>query len=121
MTPRRRLPAVSFVGAGRLARALLPALDAAGYPVVVVASRRLASARQACREIRDVTATTDLARAAREAELLLLAVPDREVAGVARELVAHFELKRQRLGQGYLLNNSTAATWTYFGTCPTFD
>jgi len=79
-------PATCFVGAGRLTRALLPLLDRAGYRVAWVAARRLASARSACRGVDGVRVTRDPARAAQDAGLLLLAVPDRAVAALAREL-----------------------------------
>ncbi len=75
-----------MVGAGRLARAILPALVAAGYPVVAVAARSLASARRAARVAPGAFATRDPSRAAAAARLVLLAVPDREIAAVASRL-----------------------------------
>jgi predicted short-subunit dehydrogenase-like oxidoreductase (DUF2520 family) len=79
-------PPTAVIGAGRLARALLPSLHSAGYAVVAVASRRIASARRACRLAPGAAATTDAAAAAAEARLLLVAVPDREILAVAEDL-----------------------------------
>ena len=52
--------ATAVIGAGRLARSMLPLLGPAGYPVVAVAARRLASARAACRQLPGAGATTSL-------------------------------------------------------------
>jgi predicted short-subunit dehydrogenase-like oxidoreductase (DUF2520 family) len=82
LSPNER-PATALFGAGRLARALLPHLASAGYPVVAVCDRRLAAARGAARAVPGARATTDPLRAARDAELLLLAVPDTELAALA--------------------------------------
>lgn len=79
-------PDTAVVGAGRLARALLPSLAEAGYHVAGIASRRLPAARSARRLVRSGLATSDPARAARAARLILLAVPDREIEGLARRL-----------------------------------
>ncbi len=78
----------SVIGAGKLACALVPLLGPAGFPVDSVASRRLASARRACRGVPDATATRDVDRAVRRARLVLLAVPDSEIAPVALDLAA---------------------------------
>jgi predicted short-subunit dehydrogenase-like oxidoreductase (DUF2520 family) len=85
---RARRPAVTVVGAGRLARALLPALERAGYPVAAVAARRPAAARAACRGLRRAVPTTSLARAVEPASLILLAVSDPALAELARRLAA---------------------------------
>ena len=59
-TPRRApTPTpVCIFGAGRLARALLPLLKAAGYPPAAVVARRLPSARSATRLSPGARATT---------------------------------------------------------------
>ncbi len=85
MSPARR-PPTAVIGAGKLARAFLPSMAAAGYPIVAVAARSLASARGACAGLRGARPTTDLAAAVARARLVLLAVPDREIAGVARAI-----------------------------------
>ena len=85
---RRSGPAVAVIGAGRLARSMLARLGPAGYPVLSVASTRLATARSAVRGLRRARATTSLRRAVEPAELILLAVPDRSIRGVAEKLAA---------------------------------
>jgi len=71
-------PSVLLVGAGGLGRAILPALRRAGWPVAGVAARTPAAARRAGRP----GFGPDPATWPR-AGLTLLAVPDREVAGIA--------------------------------------
>jgi predicted short-subunit dehydrogenase-like oxidoreductase (DUF2520 family) len=66
------------VGAGRIAAALVPGLRAAGW--TVTAHARSAAGRAALRRLR--VPSRALARAA-EADLVLLAVPDADVAGAA--------------------------------------
>ena len=83
---RANKPSVGCVGAGKLARTLLPSLHDAGYPIVAVAAPRIASARSACREIPGAKPTADPAEAAGLGRLVLLAVPDREIAGLARRM-----------------------------------
>jgi predicted short-subunit dehydrogenase-like oxidoreductase (DUF2520 family) len=83
----------AVIGSGRLARAVLPALHAAGYAVVAVADRRLAAARRASRLAPGAAATTDNATAAAEARLVLLAVPDGEIGAVANELAASASMR----------------------------
>ena len=83
---RASRPRTALVGTGRVARALSPLLVACGYPVVAIAGRRATSARAIARSIRGASATASPERAAREAELILLAVPDREIAPLARRL-----------------------------------
>jgi predicted short-subunit dehydrogenase-like oxidoreductase (DUF2520 family) len=79
-------PPTALIGAGRLASALGPGLARAGYPIVAVASRRGRTARVLCRRIGQGFATSDAVRAADTAQLVLLAVPDREIAKVTRRL-----------------------------------
>jgi predicted short-subunit dehydrogenase-like oxidoreductase (DUF2520 family) len=89
-------PETVVVGAGRLAAALLPALVGAGYPVVAVASRRLAAARRLARRARGVRATTKIEESAGRGGLVLLAVPDRAIAELARLLAGAVEGWRGR-------------------------
>jgi predicted short-subunit dehydrogenase-like oxidoreductase (DUF2520 family) len=74
------------VGAGGLARSFLPGLVRAGYPIVAVAARSAAHARRAARLAPGASATTSAEDAAREASLVLLAVPDRALRPVAERL-----------------------------------
>lgn len=64
-----------MIGAGAAARALLPALRGAGYPVIAVASRGVAGARSTGRVLAGV-------------RLVLLAVSDRAIGTVATDLAA---------------------------------
>ena len=48
------LPAVGFIGAGRLAHALALALRRAGYPIAAVASRSRASADRLAAAVVDI-------------------------------------------------------------------
>jgi predicted short-subunit dehydrogenase-like oxidoreductase (DUF2520 family) len=77
---------VAILGAGRLARAFLPALMAAGYPVAGIASRTPGSARKLVRGIRGARVAASPEAAVERAALVLLAVPDREIAPLARRL-----------------------------------
>lgn len=76
----------AVIGAGRLARALLPPLHSSGYAVKAISSKRLASARSACRLAPGAAAMTDNSAAAAEARLVLVAVPDGEIGHVAAAL-----------------------------------
>jgi predicted short-subunit dehydrogenase-like oxidoreductase (DUF2520 family) len=80
-----RKPRIAAIGAGRLAKALLPALRAAGYPVVAVMAPSLASARALARRV-GARAGTDPARTVEEADVVLLAVPDRRIEEAAAKL-----------------------------------
>jgi len=82
----RKPPGVAVIGAGRLARAILPLLEGAGYPVLAVASRRLADAQRAARSVPGAKATADPVRAIEGARIVFLAVPDREIAPIASRL-----------------------------------
>ena len=79
-------PAIGIVGAGAVGTALGAALARAGWPVVAVASRdparreRFRSLVPGARAFAEATAVLD------EAELIILAVPDDAIAGLAAEL-----------------------------------
>ena len=77
-----------MIGTGRLARSLVPLLRGAGHPVLAVVGRGLAAARRAARGAPRAKATTNQADGVARAELILLAVADRSVAPVARQLAA---------------------------------
>lgn len=82
---RQRRPAVAMIGAGRLATALVPRLAAAGYVILAVASRTGRSARRLARSV-GARSSLRAETAARGADVVLIAVPDREIAGVADRL-----------------------------------
>jgi predicted short-subunit dehydrogenase-like oxidoreductase (DUF2520 family) len=79
-------PKTAVIGSGRLARALLPLLAESGYRIVAVAARSKRSAARAIPAGSRALPTADAAEAVAGADLVLLAVPDREIAGVARLL-----------------------------------
>ena len=95
---RTRRVATTLVGTGRLARTLAPLLAQAGYPVVTVVGRDVASARAVARLAPGARATTELALGAASARLLLLAVPDRAVAALAQQLAGCADVRwRERV------------------------
>jgi len=86
---RRRTPVpVTVLGAGHFARAVLPLLEDAGYPVFAVVAPRIAAARRTARLAPGARATTRPAVALRGAAMVLLAVPDREIAPLSARLAA---------------------------------
>ena len=93
---RRPGAAVAVLGAGRLARALVPRLVAAGYRVAAVASRSSRCARALARAAPGAEAFSDPASAAAAADVVLFAVPDREIAPLARALARALPLWKGR-------------------------
>jgi predicted short-subunit dehydrogenase-like oxidoreductase (DUF2520 family) len=83
---RDRRPATALIGTGRLSRALGPLLVERGYPVVAVVGRRASAARSVARSIPGASASISPLRSVSRAELILLAVPDREIEPLARRL-----------------------------------
>jgi predicted short-subunit dehydrogenase-like oxidoreductase (DUF2520 family) len=87
MSPRpARSQALAIVGAGRAGSALAAALARAGWTIAAVAARRPARARALARRCGAPLATSDAAAAARAADAVILAVPDRVLPGLARAL-----------------------------------
>jgi predicted short-subunit dehydrogenase-like oxidoreductase (DUF2520 family) len=81
-----RQQVIALIGAGRVARGLGSRLREAGWEIDVVTARRIASARAATRAIRAGTPTAGLTRRVLAAGVILIAVPDDAVSGVATEL-----------------------------------
>ena len=79
-------PKLAVIGTGGLARSIVPLLVHAGYPVVAIAARSSASARRLVRKTPGSRAATLPEDAARDAQIVLLAVPDRAIAPVATRL-----------------------------------
>ena len=77
---------LGLIGAGAVGTVLARRLHDAGVAVGAIASRRIESARAAATFVGDGTPTSKNTDAARGADLLLLAVPDRAIEGTAREL-----------------------------------
>jgi len=75
---------VALIGAGGLARALAPALSAAGARILI-AARRPAAARALARRV-GASLAMDAAAAVQQATLVILCVPDDALAEVARAL-----------------------------------
>jgi len=88
---------IAFVGAGRVARGLGARLREAGWKVGAVVARQLPSARAAVRAIGGGTACAGLTRRVLDSSVILLAVPDDALAGVAAELerIGGDELQRK--------------------------
>jgi predicted short-subunit dehydrogenase-like oxidoreductase (DUF2520 family) len=76
----------SIVGAGRVGTSLAFALTRKGWALKVIADLDSAAARESRKAIGTGTATADLPRAARGAEVLFICVPDDAVAAVAGKL-----------------------------------
>ncbi len=79
---------IAVVGPGRLGRALTLGLKAAGYSIAEIVSRnRAGSLRKARNLARKVGARAAAGKMARlDADVIWFCVPDREIAGAAREL-----------------------------------
>lgn len=100
--PRRRIlrknvrrERVAIIGAGTVGQVLGRRLRESGrYEILSVCRRDLARARKAARWIGGGRPLTDSAEASRGATLILIATPDREIAGVARSLAASPNLNR---------------------------
>jgi len=78
-------PGIAFIGAGRLAQSLAPALAAAGWPVLAVGSRRSESALALAARLPDCQALP-LAQAVATAELVFITTPDDAIAGTVAAL-----------------------------------
>jgi predicted short-subunit dehydrogenase-like oxidoreductase (DUF2520 family) len=74
-----------LVGAGGLARAMAPALARSGVASVTVAARRRPAAARAVRGVSGARAAA-IEEAIADAEIVILAVPDRAIASVARTI-----------------------------------
>lgn len=72
----RRNPTIGFVGAGRIATALAPAMNRLGWPVSAVASRSPSSAARLVASIPGCQAAPTPQAAADRAEIVFLTVPD---------------------------------------------
>jgi predicted short-subunit dehydrogenase-like oxidoreductase (DUF2520 family) len=96
--PARKL-SVAIVGAGRLASALAPALDRAGFRITEIISRDLAPSRRkagvlaATLEVQATTANS----APLAATLLWLCVPDREIRRTASALAGRISASKNKV------------------------
>lgn len=78
-------PSLAIVGAGKVGSALALLLKSRGYKVMSVASKSLLSAERLAAST-GAKICTNPAQAAREAELVFITTPDREIAGVSEEI-----------------------------------
>ncbi|HET9285151.1 MAG TPA: Rossmann-like and DUF2520 domain-containing protein [Candidatus Angelobacter sp.] len=105
--PRRHIgkPAITLIGAGNLARALGPALHAAGYKVDAVAARETASSRRrAAMLARALSAKAiPLANATPDSDIIWICHTDDALAETARQLA------RKRGWQGKIVFHSSGA------------
>jgi len=78
---------VGVISAGRVGTALGEALAAAGHPVIAVHARSAASRERAARRLPSAS-LADIPTVTARSDLLVLAVPDTELAGVAQTVAA---------------------------------
>jgi len=79
-------PAVALIGAGPAGTAMAVALHKEGYPIAAVSSRSLKSA-QRCAVLVDCEYTgTDLAAASRQAEIVIISIPDSAIETTCQTL-----------------------------------
>jgi len=78
-------PRIAFIGAGRAGASLAASLCAAGYPVVAIASRTMASAERVAAALPQARPLAAPAAAA-AGDLVFLTVPDDALPGVASEI-----------------------------------
>lgn len=92
-------PRVGVVGAGRVGAVLAARLQRAGHQIVAVSGRSSAT-RLRVQTLLDDTIITEPADVVRQAEVVILAVPDDHLAEVARELAPH-------VGRGHLVAHTS--------------
>ena len=85
-TFREARPGVAIVGAGAVARALALRLADRGYPILAVVSRTLGPAEALARDVGAPVASDRLADLPAAAALVLLCVPDGDLADLAETL-----------------------------------
>jgi len=83
-------PTIALVGPGKVGSAVAQKLHQTGYPIISVISRQLKRATEACHFIGcDPTLASSDLESAGKADLILLAVPDDQIAKLASELARH--------------------------------
>ena len=82
------MKSIAVIGAGRLGTALAHALARKGFAIRALCCRTLKSARESVRIAGAGIPTTDPARAARDADIVILSVPDDRLGPVVRRLTA---------------------------------
>jgi len=77
-------PRLALLGAGAVGRALARSLSQAGYTLTAILDRQAPSARELAREVSAGRAGSDPALLRRDTDLLIVAVPDGQIAAVDR-------------------------------------
>jgi predicted short-subunit dehydrogenase-like oxidoreductase (DUF2520 family) len=90
-------PNLALIGAGRLGTSLALALFQKGYKILAVADVNETAAREAAQALGSPPATTDPASAAKEADLVILAVPDSDIKMAAENLAAKQAFKKGQI------------------------
>ena len=104
-------PTIAILGPGRLGRALARELLDAGYAVTELISRRNSASQTAARKLAKSlhALPATIGNAKFDAGLLWLCVPDREIAGVGRELSARGTGKTWKGWKGKVIFHSSGA------------
>jgi predicted short-subunit dehydrogenase-like oxidoreductase (DUF2520 family) len=98
-------PAIALIGAGRLGTSLILALSQKGYKITGVADSDLPSAQAAAQAVQCSISTADPAAAAKEADFIIISVPDSQIKPVAEVLAAKQAFKKGQIfchSSGYL-------------------
>ena len=90
-------PTLALIGAGKLGTSLVLALQQKGYNILAVADIDEEAAREAARALGAPLATADPAAAAKEADMVILAVPDSAMKTVAENLAARQAFKKNQI------------------------
>jgi len=90
-------PTLALIGAGKLGTSLALALQQKGYKIIAVADVNEGAAREAAQALGAPLSATDPAAAAKEADLVILAVPDSAVKAVAENLAAKQAFKKGQI------------------------
>jgi predicted short-subunit dehydrogenase-like oxidoreductase (DUF2520 family) len=89
-------PTLALIGAGKLGTSLALALHQKGYQIIAVADVNEEAAREAAQALGAPPGTTDVA-SAKEADLVVLAVPDSAVKAVSENLAAKQSFKKGQI------------------------
>lgn len=84
-TPQQAF-SIGFIGCGRVAATLAPAMAQAGFRVVALSSRRLGSAQTLAAQIADCRAYADAQSAADASDVVFLTVPDDAIEPVCASI-----------------------------------
>jgi len=77
---------VSIIGLGAVGRSLARSLAAAGYPLLTCIDRQRSACEELCADFDETTVSTNLGSLRVETEILLICVPDEQIAAVDQNL-----------------------------------